>query len=644
MSFELNHTEVSELTDIRSQLFMMYYDKKNIFVMNNAVVENNLLVKGNMYFNDLENSGKQTIHGNVVHLSDSSFCDVSMNSAYIDGDVEITGGVDISNNAQIGGKMSVGKPLNDAYELDVSGDVVISGNLRIEGSLDLVRGGNDSSSNEVIDGNLTVEGTLDVSDNVTLGGDLIIAGDTSMNSLKVSSLHVDEIEIEDTLTMTHITITEGLDFSSNGVGIAIGDSMKLNADLSCNSFYAEDASINSIQTIDVTAGGNLNVSGTTSIGSTLDVGDNITCNGGISASDDTSIGGNLTVSGQVDIGANVSIGGNVSIDTNGNIDTSGNMILRGDIDLSGNADISNNLTVNGETNLQTTNLGLLTSTSDGVELAKIYNDDVAGGVFYASNVGYDDNRIPNIYVKNLIVDGSHNITEALSSPSFEVNSLFISNSGEGADWQGIEDVALDVSGNTYVFGNLSVGRNLAYNDSSNNYDINEYELDISGCTHIDGTLFHTKGTIPDYGNTNQRLPSSIIHYYTAEEVVDASSNTELNLTCRGEIILESRHSPNQNDVVGNLASGIEFRTNDELGTRWPLAYIMSSTKGFGDSQYSYSGGLNFYVTPSGNQTEWNDDNIGSGIDVCGNFTNGVSDTPKLALAMDETKDYICLVS
>ena len=46
-----------------------------------------------------------------------------------------------------------------------------------------------------------------------------------------------------------------------------------------------------------------------------------------------------------------------------------------------------------------------------------------------------------------------------------------------------------------------------------------------------------------------------------------------------------------------------------------------------------SGGLNFYVTPSGNQTEWNDDNIGSGIDVCGNFTNGVSDTPKLALAM-----------
>ena len=361
MSFELNHTEVSELTDIRSQLFMMYYDKKNIFVMNNAVVENNLLVKGNMYFNDLENSGKQTIHGNVVHLSDSSFCDVSMNSAYIDGDVEITGGVDISNNAQIGGKMSVGKPLNDAYELDVSGDVVISGNLRIEGSLDLVRGGNDSSSNEVIDGNLTVEG-LDVSDNVTLGGDLIIAGDTSMNSLKVSSLHVDEIEIG-TLTMTHITITEGLDFSSNGVGIAIGDSMKLNADLSCNSFYAEDASINSIQTTDVTAGGNLNVSGTSSIGSTLDVGDNITCNGGISASDDTSIGGNLTVSGQVDIGANVSIGGNVSIDTNGNIDTSGNMILRGDIDLSGNADISNNLAVNGETNLQTTNLGLLTSTT-----------------------------------------------------------------------------------------------------------------------------------------------------------------------------------------------------------------------------------------------------------------------------------------
>ena len=143
-----------------------------------------------------------------------------------------------------------------------------------------------------------------------------------------------------------------------------------------------------------------------------------------------------------------------------------------------------------------------------------------GGVFAHPMLDMTQ-QIPNIYVKNLNVDGSHNITEALSSPSFEVNSLFISNSGEGADWQGIEDVALDVSGNTYVFGNLSVGRNLAYNDSSNNYDINEYELDISGCTHIDGTLFHTKGTIPDYGY------NSVCHQliYLAEEL-SSSSNTE----------------------------------------------------------------------------------------------------------------------
>ena len=130
MSFELNHTEVSELTDIRSQLFMIYYDKKNIFVMNNAVIENELLVKGNLYFNDLETTGTTQSFGKVYHFSDSSFCDVSMNSAYIDGDVEITGGVDISDNAQIGGKMSVGTTISDSYELDVSGNVYVNGDLK----------------------------------------------------------------------------------------------------------------------------------------------------------------------------------------------------------------------------------------------------------------------------------------------------------------------------------------------------------------------------------------------------------------------------------------------------------------------------------------------------------------------------------
>ena len=610
MSFELNHTEVSELTDIRSQLFMIYYDKKNIFVMNNAVVENELLVKGNLYFNDLETSGTTKSFGKVFHFNDTSFCDVSMNSAYMDGDVEITGGVDISNNVQVGGKMSVGKTLNDNYELDVSGDVFISGNLTIKGDFEELNG------NTVIDGDLDVSGNLDVSENITIQGNLDVSGNTSINSLKVATLLVDEIEIEESLELTDITITHDLKFANVA---ASGKSLNLSDDLSCNDIFASDMSINNI-----TVAENFNVSGATTLESTLNVNNKITC---------------------VDISSssNVDIGGNIG--AIGNVDISGNVNIYQNTDISGNVDISNNLTVSGETSLQNTSLGLLVSTdpSSNVQIANTYYDSVAGGVFYAKNIGYNDNRIENIYVESLNVDGSHNITEALSSPSFEVNALFISNSGEGENWQGIKDVALDVSGNTYVFGNLSVGRNIAYKDSSNNYDITEYELDISGCTHIDGTVFHTKGTIQDYGNTNQRLPSSMIHYFTEEEVVDALSNTELNPSCRGELILESRHSNKKNDVVGYLGSGIEFRTNDDDLSRWPTAYIMSSTNGFGDDENNYSGGLNFYVTAVGlgyssNDTvslsEWNDDNIGSSInDHTGTFGNPVCGEPKLALAM-----------
>ena len=118
MSFELAHTEVSELTDLKTQVFMLYYDKKNIFTVNNAVVEDELIVNGTMRFQNLYADGTSVFKGHVEHLTTSSFGEVTQ------GDTDISGVLNVMKNSSFIQNVGIGmdSDKDSSYILTVSGE------------------------------------------------------------------------------------------------------------------------------------------------------------------------------------------------------------------------------------------------------------------------------------------------------------------------------------------------------------------------------------------------------------------------------------------------------------------------------------------------------------------------------------------
>ena len=381
------------------------------------------------------------------------------------------------------------------------------------------------------------------------------------------------------------------------------------------------------------------------------------------------------------------------IDIIGNVDVGGNMVVHSSIAINTDVDTSYVLNVNGdlnfndkiictdmddassnvieiksyETKFYAKNPKETGNTDNYGEAMSIKHSDTEAYVYtkllLADSIGSDssdnileggDNaRIKHLYVDNLDVLTYTN-TDFVDTSNVEVNALSIQNVLE-TEYQGIKGLALDVDGNTYLYGHLAVGKDIAYTDDVDEFDINEYELDVTGIAHLDCTTLVTqdsgadttfadnkyKDTNGDY-NTNQRTASGMIHMYSLQSTTDAASNgTQLPNSFVGNLVIESTQSDTTSDVVGNLASSIEFRTNNHTDSlnndRWPLAYIVASTNTFDSkSSNNNSGGLNFFVTPnSGDKTEWSDSNLGASLDSngTGTFTEGISSIPELAMTI-----------
>jgi cytoskeletal protein CcmA (bactofilin family) len=578
----------------------------NLNLVGNETISGTLSVSGNSAFGNVQAS-TVNVTSNLTVPGDSSFN--TINAAYIRsrGKMDVSGNLSVAGNENVTGTLAV-TGNTTLGNLIVSGDssfnTINAAYIRSRGNMD-VSGNATVASNLSVTGNESITGTLAVTGNTTLGN-LVATGDSSFNTLNAKyirsrgnmdvsgsvvidgSLNVNgsvtyiesqQLLIKDSL----ITLNDGgVSATNSGIEIQVSGSIAgyIKSDLSNGSTYVvkppgsssigtmvvQDNTTNVVSVTNLTASGNLIVSGDSSFNTLnaayirsrgiLDVSGNANISGKLSVAGNESITGTLAVTGNTTLSNNLIVTGDSSFNTlnaayirsRGILDVSGNANVAGNLSVTGNESITGTLAVTGNTTL-----GNLIATGDSsfntLNAAYIRSRgilDVSGNANISGNLSVSGNTT----FGNLIATGDSSFNT--------LNAAYIRSRG-----------ILDVSGNANISGNLSVTGNESITGT----------LAVTGNTTLGNTSISTLGAGVVHTDASGNLSSTLVF---------TSDISNANVT-NAKLGLNAGSGTNNNGIGNGVFSSVSFSGSDNnaIGTN-SLANLVTGDRNtaFGHASYA----------------------------------------------------------
>lgn len=223
---------------------------------------------------------------------------VSMKSANVNGNLDVSGDINLSGNTIVYGETKFMDNVTTNSGINIKGDTRIAGNTNIGGNIDIIGDTNIGGTLDVI-GNTTIQGKTDISGHTCISGDTNINGVTNMSG---------DTNIGGTMDLCGNATIYGL--------VDINGDTKIKGNLS----------INGLSTLN----GNTSIKGNTII------------NGDTLLSNNATVKGNTIIGGDIMIGNNTAIRGSLNI--NKTFTTESDVVLNGqNIMLSQLPDGSNNM-------------------------------------------------------------------------------------------------------------------------------------------------------------------------------------------------------------------------------------------------------------------------------------------------------------
>ena len=347
----------------------------NLYVLGNTTVQGNLIVLTDTSFNgrlfvsqdvsmnaNLNVLGNTTVQGNMIVLNDTSFNgklfvsnDVSLNSNLIvSGNTTINGNLTVSNNVTLNSNLSVGKIINVGNITNLGESLTINSmNTNITGNTAInILGSNNSGATITIGKS---NDSIVIPSNITISGITTFSG----NTVTTGSSTIADIKLQ---------LNSGLDGSSVGGGIQIGDSGVVDANYirisndthgynfktvgsNSNILKVDISQLNAVNKI-VTLSTSTSDASYTMVSSTVDI-DNILLRKGTSStstlqqiSTDLTILGNTISTGYI-TNKPSGINSNMVMDINGNVTISRLGINQTAINNTAVLDVGGNIAVSG---------------------------------------------------------------------------------------------------------------------------------------------------------------------------------------------------------------------------------------------------------------------------------------------------------
>ncbi len=445
-----------------------------------------------------------TLNGSLTVAVKESITDTTSSTTSSTGSLVVSGGVGIAENLNIGGTTDASSSSTGAVVL--SGGMGIAKSLYIGGTTGstststgavVVAGGAGITENLYVGGNLDVTSHNGSTAGLKLGGTLLTATATQLNSL-ASGTGPADFTIADTLTITNANgIDKGLILGSTLVtasatelnyldGVTAGTATASNAlvvdaskDISAirNLSTTGVISTSLITDSSSTTTGAVTVAGGVGIAKKLYVG-GVTSITDATDSTSTSTGA-LIVSGGVGVAKNVNIGGTATITdvSQSTTTTTGALVVSGGVGVAKNITVGGVVSITDTTDSSSTSTGSFVTAGGMGVASKLYVGDIAtfsstqessststGAVITAGGVGI---------AKKLYVGGATSITDATDSTSTSTGALIVSggvgvaknvNIGGVASVTDATDASSTTSGSVIISGGVGIAKKVYIGD------------------------------------------------------------------------------------------------------------------------------------------------------------------------------------
>jgi cytoskeletal protein CcmA (bactofilin family) len=513
------------------------------------------------YYTPAISTGKIQIDGNLYFGVDAS------------GNVVDASGITASLRAvEINATTVIASTINatnlEYSSLDLSGNLTVGGNLIVEGTTSI---GSISFNNLDLSGNLAVSGntTLNTAyiDYLEVGTLVLDTSDNVFNNLDVSG----NVNVGDTVFSTNV-VSENINSNiySNNAGFSVDASANVNVPGTITSVVIDNSlNINSKTFsndagFEVDASANVIVPGslTTDSGFTVDLAGNVV------------VPGSLTTDAgfEVDASANVVVPGSLTTDSGFTVDLAGNVVVPGSLitDAGFEVDASGNLSVLGTTSVQSLNVDGETSLNANVNITQ--NLAVEGGQYidgglYVNNgltVGDSSNgdgvtmESSGSVISLFSQDASMNVLPATLKVDYLDIAVATVDSLTGGSIDLDSGFTVDLSGNVILPGSLTTDAG--------------FTVDLAGNVVVPGSLTTDSGFTVDLAG-NVVVPGSLITDAGFE--VDASGNLSVigtttfqSLSVNGQTSLNANVNITQNLAVQGgqyVAGGLYVNTGLTVG-------------------------------------------------------------------------------